>query len=108
MGVLARLRSYRLPNFLLKSPLSIFSIQITNNRKEFDMLNITRRNGESIFIFPSDSLPAEMTVAELFKDGAIEICLFRSNTRQAKIGVKAPEEMVILRDDLIDNDKGVL
>jgi len=72
------------------------------------MLALTRKPGESILIYPEDDLPEDMTVAELFKDGPIEIKLvdarIKRGTIHSKIGINAPDELIILRDELLKND----
>jgi len=65
------------------------------------MLILTRREGESIFISPSDNLSPETTVAELFADGDIEIHIFNSHLTHASIGIQAPEKLTILGDELV-------
>jgi len=68
------------------------------------MLALTRKPGEAIFLFPNKDLDPDMTVKELFKAGPIEIKLVENrsvqNTVHSKIGIQAPDEIVILRDEL--------
>ena len=64
------------------------------------MLVLTRRVGESVFIFPSDDLDPEMPVSELFKDGPIQVTLTRVNGNQARLGIVAPEALVIAREEV--------
>jgi len=71
---------------------------------EFKMLILTRTEGESILIYPQDDIPEGMTVAELFADGAIEIVVDETRKHQVKIGVKAPDELKILRSELLDDE----
>ena len=51
------------------------------------MLVLSRRSGESIYIQPSEDLPAGMTVEELFSGGGIEITVLNNATR---LGIDAP------------------
>ncbi|HFD80240.1 MAG TPA: carbon storage regulator [Gammaproteobacteria bacterium] len=64
------------------------------------MLVLTRRVGESVFIFPSDELPPDMPVSELFKDGPIQVTLTRVTGNQARLGIVAPDSLVIAREEV--------
>ena len=63
------------------------------------MLCLMRRKGESISIFPND-IPKGMTVEELFVGGTIEIVVTETKDAQCKLGIKAPKELTIIRDDV--------
>jgi len=63
------------------------------------MLILTRRIGEKIYIYPDD-LPEEMTVKELFEGGQIAIEVLGVKGMQVKIGIDAPKNLTILRDDV--------
>lgn len=67
------------------------------------MLYLTRKEGDSVFIYP-ETIPDGMTVAELFADGPIEIMVdkFGQGGHQVKIGVHAPRELKVLRDELME------
>ena len=64
------------------------------------MLSLTRTQGQSILIYPED-IPEGMTVAELFADGPIEIAVIQTRPKQCKIGINAPEDLKILRQELL-------
>ena len=65
------------------------------------MLSITRRDGEYFTIEPITNLDPTLTVADLFKDGPIRIHLMhRGDSRQMRVAIDAPEELVILRGEL--------
>lgn len=64
------------------------------------MLSLTRKAGESILIYPGD-IPEGMTVAELFEDGPIEIMVVQTRPNQCKIGIDAPRELKIVRDEIM-------
>lgn len=64
------------------------------------MLVLTRRTGEGIEIYPSGDIRPDMTVAELFRDGPLEIHINRINPGQVRISIKAPRELAILRAEL--------
>lgn len=66
------------------------------------MLVLTRRVGESIFIYPSETLHPDMTVRELFEQGPIRITLTRINGSQSRIGIVAPETLAIAREEVIN------
>lgn len=63
------------------------------------MLIISRRVGEVLYIYPSDDLPPEMTVAELFAGGQIAIEVLQVKGMQVRIGIDAPKQLTLLRDD---------
>ncbi len=62
------------------------------------MLVVTRKEGESILIYPND-IPEGMTVAELFSDGPIRVELKKAHNVQCKLGIDAPKELTIIRDE---------
>ena len=64
------------------------------------MLVLTRRIGESIFIFPSDELSLDILISELFRDGLIQLTLTRINGNQARIGIVAPATLTIAREEV--------
>ncbi len=61
------------------------------------MLIVTRRDAESIEIRPADDIDPEMTLADLFRDGPIEITVFSSGGNRVKMGVQAPSQLSIWR-----------
>jgi sRNA-binding carbon storage regulator CsrA len=64
------------------------------------MLVLSRKIGESVLISPLDNLDPAMTVKELFSKGPITITI-RSIARQVRIGFDAPQNLRILRDELV-------
>jgi len=64
------------------------------------MLVLTRRIGESIYIFPSEELEQGTSVDELFANGPIQITLTRVNGNQARIGIVAPATLTIAREEV--------
>ena len=63
------------------------------------MLVIRRRSDESIVIQPADGADANMTLAELFANGPIQITLLGGTGRNIKMGIEAPEHLAIRRKD---------
>jgi len=63
------------------------------------LLVLTRRINESIVIFPKD-IPENMTVAELFARGNIEIEVLGVQGGQIRLGFGAPKELAIFRTEL--------
>jgi sRNA-binding carbon storage regulator CsrA len=61
------------------------------------MLIVSRRDAESILIRPGEGIDPNMTLADLFKSGPIEITIFSSNGKRVKMGVQAPEQLSIWR-----------
>ena len=52
-------------------------------------------------IFPDDDIDPNMTVQELFRDGPIEIKVKSYSSTQARFTIRAPKELLILRDELV-------
>lgn len=61
------------------------------------MLIVSRRDDESIEIRPNDDTDMQMTLADLFKTGPIEITVFSAAGNRVKMGVQAPTELTIWR-----------
>ncbi len=61
------------------------------------MLIVSRRDAESIEIRPGEDTDMQMTLADLFSDGPIEITVFSANGKRVKMGVQAPTELSIWR-----------
>ena len=66
------------------------------------MLSLSRKQNESLFIFPNLDVNPNMTVAELFKDGAIEVYVHDFRKTQIKIGIQASLELNIVRGEMIN------
>jgi sRNA-binding carbon storage regulator CsrA len=66
------------------------------------MLVLTRRIGESVYIFPSDELDPKMAISDLFREGPIKITLTRVNGNQSRLGIIAPETLTIAREEVVD------
>jgi sRNA-binding carbon storage regulator CsrA len=64
------------------------------------MLVLTRRVGESIFIFPSADVSADTPIGDLFKEGPIQLTLTRINGSQARLGIVAPDSLTIAREEV--------
>lgn len=63
------------------------------------MLIVSRKDTESIEIKPGDGIDPQMTLADLFRAGPIEITIFSANGNRVKMGVQAPSELCIWRKD---------
>ncbi|MFA7488779.1 MAG: carbon storage regulator [Lysobacteraceae bacterium] len=63
------------------------------------MLILSRRQGENLIVDLDESADPNLTVGELFADGPIEIVVLGSRGT-VKLGIGAPQELVILRDEL--------
>lgn len=61
------------------------------------MLIVSRRDAESILIRPGDDIDPKMTLADLFRNGPIEITVFSTGGSRVKMGVQAPEQLSIWR-----------
>ena len=64
------------------------------------MLVMSRRADESIIIQPADGVDANITLAQLFANGPIEITLLGGTGRRVKMGIEAPEQLAIRRKDV--------
>ncbi len=63
------------------------------------MLTLKRRRGESIRVFPDEQLDPNMTVRELFRDSAIIIEVRETHRGSVSMGIDAPPELKIWRED---------
>ncbi len=61
------------------------------------MLIVSRKDAESIEIRPGDGIDPQMTLADLFANGPIEITIFSANGNRVKMGVQAPDQLCIWR-----------
>ncbi len=63
------------------------------------MLIVSRKDAESIEIRPTDDIDPQMTLADLFKGGPIEITIFSSGHNKVTMGVQAPNVLSIWRKE---------
>jgi sRNA-binding carbon storage regulator CsrA len=63
------------------------------------MLVLSRRADESIVIQPADGADTQMTLAELFANGPIQITLLGGTGKRVKVGINAPVQLAIRRKD---------
>jgi len=63
------------------------------------MLIVSRQDTESILIRPGDDIDPQMTLADLFANGPIEITIFSPDKHRVKMGVQAPRQLSIWRKD---------
>ena len=66
------------------------------------MLLVTRKSGQSVYIYPSHEIDQSMTIGELFEDGAIEIVILESTSRQQRMGINAPKGLAIVREEAVN------
>jgi len=69
------------------------------------VLVLTHSVGELIVIRPSPDIDPNLTVAELFANGAIEIVALPRKTHQIALGIKAPDKLTICREELYKRAK---
>ena len=62
------------------------------------MLKLSRNDGESITIYPSEELDPSMTIGELFQDGPITVTV---RGRRTMLVIDAPDHLKILRGELV-------
>ena len=65
------------------------------------MLALTRKEEQSIILYPSLDTNPEMTISELFKVGPIRIMLGNIRHNQAKNLISAPNALEIVRLELV-------
>ena len=65
------------------------------------MLIVSRKDAESIEIRPGDGVDPNMTLADLFSGGPIEIKVFAAHNNRVKMGVQAPEQLCIWRKEAV-------
>ena len=65
------------------------------------MLVLQRKENQPLVIFPSENISPDMTVAELFKDGSIEIHVTDSKANSVRLGLSLPDELIALRSELL-------
>lgn len=68
------------------------------------MLVLTRRIGETLYIDLSDSVDPSTPVGELFAK-SMEVTVLDMNGNQVRIGVEAPKELRIVRQELLSEEK---
>ena len=68
------------------------------------MLSLSRKENESLFIQLDKNTDPNMTVGELFKDGPIEIYVQDIRKIQITIGIQAPLELNIIREEALRRD----
>ncbi|MCP4231487.1 MAG: carbon storage regulator, partial [bacterium] len=64
------------------------------------MLVLTRRPTESFVLIPSDDIGSNATLADFFSEGPIEIKILGTQGNHAKIRIRAPLDVKILRSEL--------
>jgi sRNA-binding carbon storage regulator CsrA len=67
--------------------------------KEIAMLVLTRKEGESVYIYPAVYIDENMTVKELFSHGPIMISVNKI-AGQVKLAIDAPTVLAVLRGEL--------
>ena len=78
----------------------------SNPHKEEPMLILTRKPGQLLTISPKSSLNPATTIADLFRDGPIEVLVSRIDDGQVRIGIHAHPGLQIERDDREDGKPG--
>ena len=69
------------------------------------MLVLSRRIEESLIVQPAEGIDPAMTVAELFQNGPVVLHVLATNGNQVRLGVEAPKELNIVRNELLDQDR---
>ncbi len=64
------------------------------------MLLLSRRNHQGLVIEPDASIPANMKVTDLFGENGIRIKVVSVDNGVVKLGIDAPKEFKILRNEL--------
>ena len=66
------------------------------------MLLLSRKNHQGLVIEPDVSVPKDMKVSELFGEDGVRIKVIEVEQGVVKLGVDAPSNFKILRDELIN------
>lgn len=66
------------------------------------MLVLSRRQAESVWISLAETVDPNMTVAELFERGPIEVTVLASSNNRVKLGVSASPLLAIWRGGASD------
>ncbi len=65
------------------------------------MLILTRHPGEPLLLYPTDDIDPEMTVRQLFANDPIKIWSHEVKGNQTKIGIEAPSQIRVMRNELV-------
>ena len=71
------------------------------------MLILTRRVGQRFIVAPGSAIDPKMTVAELFRQGPIEVCVAAVSGSRVKLNIEADRRLLILREELCDTGPSV-
>ena len=64
-----------------------------------------RKKDESFYIDLQEGVDKNMTVGELFANGAIEVQVAQLKNNGVKIGIKAPDQLLVLRKELLSQSR---
>ena len=64
------------------------------------MLILTRREGEAILISMAENADPNLTLAELFANGPLQLQIKKISGKQVSLSFDAPRELLILRNEL--------
>ena len=64
------------------------------------MLTLTRKEGESLYLTLAEGVDPKTPVGEILGSGGIVFRIFRVRTNSATVGVEAPDEVMVLREEL--------
>lgn len=65
------------------------------------MLVFSRRIGETFVLYPTPDLDPNLTVAELFAHGPIEVSVVELKHHQVRVGIDAPPALLVYRTELL-------
>lgn len=66
------------------------------------MLVLSRKFGESILIRLSEDVDPDMSVRDLFQQGPIRIRLINQAENAVRVGIDAPLELAVVREEIAD------
>ncbi len=61
------------------------------------MLIVGRKDSQSFLIYPGDSIDPRTTLADVFREGPIEITVCSTREKHVKVAIQAPEYLSIWR-----------
>lgn len=67
------------------------------------MLILTRKSGESLYLMLSDGVDPKTPIGEVFGSEPIVIQITRLRAKDVRVGVEAPEWVLVLREALVED-----
>lgn len=72
------------------------------------MLTLTRKQGESLYLMLADGVDPKTPIGEVLGEGPIVIQIARLRARDVRVGVVAPEGVLVLREELVEGSPAII